>query len=94
MFTRENLPGFALLGLCAVVVVALLVEIFTDIRWEYTGPAWLANSIAIIGMGLVFYMAWKQWGSRLVGRKNDEENSWPGNDVRTRKRKDDEKDGN
>ena len=93
MFTRENLPGFALLGLCAVVVIALLLEIFTDIRWEYTGPNWLATGISLVGFGLVLYMSWRAWGSRLTGRKEKDEGSWTGNDVRTRKNKDAEKDG-
>jgi len=92
MFTRENLPGFALLGLCAVVVIALLLEIFTDIRWEFDGPNWLAAGITLVGFGLIGYMSWQAWGKRLLRRKEKDEGAWPGNDVRTRKRKDTEKD--
>ena len=92
MFNRENLPGIALLGLCAVVAIALLIEIFTDVRWEFTGPGWVATGISLVGIGLIGYMSWRAWGRRLTGRKEEDEGAWSGNDVRSRKRRDDQTD--
>ena len=46
MFSRENWPGIALIGLCAIVAIALLVEIFTDVRWVFTNPVLLADGRA------------------------------------------------
>jgi ABC-type nickel/cobalt efflux system permease component RcnA len=85
MFEKENWPGIALLGICAVVAIGLLIEIFTDIRWEFTGPDWLANGISILGLGIVAFMAWRAWGHRLRGRDKHEQ-SWPKDDVRNQRR--------
>jgi len=87
MFTRDNLPGIALVGLCLVVIVALLAEIFGDVTWEFNGPSWLGNAIAIAGIGLIGYMSWRAWGRRLLGKGNDDQ-TWPKNDVRNKKRGD------
>jgi threonine/homoserine/homoserine lactone efflux protein len=86
MFEKENWPGIAILGICAIVAIALLLEIFTDIRWEFTGPNWLATAISVFGFALILYMAWKAWGSRLRGADKHEQ-SWPKDDVRNQKRK-------
>jgi hypothetical protein len=89
MFSRDNWPGIALLGLCGLVAIALLIEIFTDVRWEFNGPNWLGNGIAIVGFGIILFMSWRAWGHRLRGRgKQDPE--WPKNDVRNQKRRKDE----
>ena len=93
MFSRENWPGIALIGLCAIVAIALLVEIFTDVQWEFDGPDWAGNAIAIVGFGLVLFMSWQAWGKRLLGRKGKDDDAWTGNDVRsTKRRKDDDPD--
>lgn len=86
MFEKENWPGIAFLGICALVAVALLLEIFTDVRWEFNGPGWLGNGIAIVGFGLILYMSWKAWGHRLRGGDKHEQ-SWPKDDVRNQKHK-------
>jgi hypothetical protein len=38
MFNRDDLPGFLFLTLCAVVAIALLIEIFTDYTFRFSGP--------------------------------------------------------
>lgn len=87
MFNRENLPGILLLGLCGVVALALLIEIFTDITFTFDGPGWLATAITLAGIGLIGYMSWRAWGSRLRRRRNGGENpDWPLNDVRSPRR--------
>ncbi len=95
MFSRENWPGIAFLILCGLVAIALLIEIFTDVRWEFDGPRWAGTAIVIFGLGIVLYMSWQAWGKRLLGRKDKNDGAWTGNDVRSQKRrKDDDSDLN
>jgi hypothetical protein len=84
MFDRDDLPGFLLLGLCGVVAVALLIEIFTDYSFRFSGPSWAGNAIAIVGIGLVLFMSWRAWGSRIKRWRGGEGGGaeWPKNDVR------------
>ena len=83
MFNREDLPGILLLGLCAVVAIALLIEIFTGYSFEYSGPGWLATAISLVGFGLIIVMSWRAWGSRIKRWRGDHGGGqWPQNDVR------------
>ena len=84
MFDREDWPGILLLGLCAVVAIALLIEIFTDYTFEYNGPGWLATAISLVGFGLIIFMSWRAWGSRLKRWRGGDGGGaqWPQNDVR------------
>jgi len=84
MFNREDLPGILLLGLCAVVAIALLIEIFTGYSFEYNGPGWLATAISLVGFGLIIFMSWRAWGSRIKRWRGDHGGGaqWPQNDVR------------
>ena len=89
MFDRDNWPGIAMLGICAVVAIALLIEIFTDTTFEYTGPRWLAVAISIFGIGLIGIMSWRAWGGRMRrmrGGTQGQGAEWPHNDVRPSKK--------
>lgn len=82
MFNREDLPGFLFLALCAVVAVALLIEIFTDYTFRFSGPDWLGNAIAIVGIGIILFMSWRAWGNRIKRWRGGGGTEWPQNDVR------------
>ncbi|MGH2548873.1 MAG: hypothetical protein ACRDHN_05755, partial [Thermomicrobiales bacterium] len=84
MFDRDNWPGIVMLGLCAVLAIALLIEIFTDVTFEYTGPRWLAVAISIFGIVLIGIMSWRAWGGRMRrwrGGGSGGPVGWPQNDV-------------
>lgn len=83
MFDRDNWAGFLLLGVCAVVAIALLIEIFTDTTFEYTGPRWVAVGISIVGIVLVGIMLWRAWGGRMRRWRGGSggPTGWPQNDV-------------
>jgi hypothetical protein len=84
MFSRENWVGVLLLGVCAVVAIALLIEIFTDTTFEYTGPRWVAVGISIVGIVLIGLMSWRAWGGRMRrwrGGNAGGPAGWPHNDV-------------
>jgi peptidoglycan/LPS O-acetylase OafA/YrhL len=84
MFSRENWVGVLLLGVCAVVAIALLIEIFTDTTFEYTGPGWASALISIVGIVLIGIMSWRAWGGRLRrwrGGGAGGPAGWPHNDV-------------
>lgn len=85
MFSRENWVGALLLGVCAVVAIALLIEIFTDTTFEYTGPQWVAVGISIVGVVLIGVMSWRAWGGRMRrwrgGGGAGGPAGWPHNDV-------------
>jgi hypothetical protein len=66
-----------------VVAIALLIEIFTDYTFRFSGPNWLGNAIAIVGIGIILFMSWRAWGDRLKRRRGGGGTAWPGNDVRT-----------
>lgn len=88
MFNRENWVGVVLVGLCGVVAIALLIEIFTDYTFEYSGPQWLARIIAIGGTGLVLVMSFAAL-KRRFGRRGGPGSprggpSWPQNDLPNR----------
>ena len=53
MKDRDNLPGFLLLGLCAIVGVALILEITTGIEFQFRGPNWAGNGLTLVYIGLV-----------------------------------------
>ena len=85
MFNRENWVGVVLVGLCGVVAIALLIEIFTDFTFEYSGPQWLARIVAIGGTGLVLVMSFSAL-KRRFGRGGGPGAprggpSWPQNDL-------------
>jgi hypothetical protein len=84
LFSRENWVGVVLLGVCALVAIALLIEIFTDITFEYTGPRWIAIGITIVGFVLIGIMSWRAWGGRMRrwrGGGGTGPTGWPHNDV-------------
>jgi hypothetical protein len=84
MFSRENWVGVLLLGVCAVVAIALLIEIFTDTTFEYTGPGWVSVGISIVGIVLIGIMSWRAWGGRMRrwrGGGAGGPAGWPHNDV-------------
>ena len=85
MFNRDNAVGILLVGLCGVVVIALLIEIFTGYTFEYSGPQWLARIIALGGTGLVLFMSFGAL-KRRFGRGGGPGTprggpSWPQNDL-------------
>jgi hypothetical protein len=85
MFSRDNLVGIVLLGLCGVSAVALLIVIFTDYSFQYSGPQWLARIIALGGTGLVLVMSFSALKQRF-GRHSGPGAprggpSWPQNDL-------------
>lgn len=89
MFDRDNWPGIVMLGLCAVLAIALLIEIFTDVTFEYTGPRWLAVAISIFGIVLIGIMTWRAWGGRMRrwrGGSRTLTTDWPYDDVRPSKK--------
>lgn len=84
MFSRENWVGLLLLGVCAVVAIALLIEIFTDTTFDYTGPGWIATGISLAGIALIAIMSWRAWGNRLRRWRGGGSGNWPHDDVRGR----------
>ena len=85
MFNKENWVGIILVGLCGVVAIALLIEIFTDITFEYSGPQWLARIIAFGGTAFVLVMSYGAL-KRRFGRHGGPTAprggpSWPQNDL-------------
>jgi len=85
MFSRDNLVGIVLLGLCGVSAVALLIVIFTDYSFQYSGPQWLARIIALGGTALVLVMSFSAL-KRRFGRHGGPGAprggpSWPQNDL-------------
>ena len=85
MFNRENWVGIVLVGLCGVVAIALLIEIFTDVTFEYSGPQWLARIIALGGTIFVLVMSYGAL-KRRFGRHGGPGAprggpSWPKNDL-------------
>ncbi len=85
MFNRENWVGVVLVGLCGIVAIALLIEIFTDVSFTYSGPPWLARIIALGGTGLVLVMGFAAL-KRRFGRHGGPGTprggpSWPQNDL-------------
>ncbi len=70
MFDRENLIGFLLLGLCAVVGGVLVYSIATGTRFRYTGPAWLAW---VLGIGFFAAILYGWFSARRAGGGP----SWP-----------------
>ena len=85
MFSRDNLVGIVLLGLCGVLATALLIVIFTDYSFQYSGPQWLARIIALGGTGLVLVMSFGAL-KRRFGRHGGPGAprggpSWPQNDL-------------
>lgn len=90
MFNRENWVGVALVGLCGVAAIVLLIEIFTDYTFTYSGPAWFARVIALGGTGLVLLMTVRALKTRF-GRRGGPGTprggpSWPQNDLPGRSR--------
>lgn len=87
MFNRENWVGIVLVGMCGVVAVALLIEIFTGYTFEYSGPQWLARIIALGGTGLVLVMSFaalkRRFGRRGGPGTSRGGPSWPQNDLPT-----------
>jgi hypothetical protein len=85
MFNRENWVGVILVGLCGVVAIALLIEIFTDVTFTYSGPQWLARIIAFGGTAFVLVMSYgalKRRFSRHGGPGAPRGGpSWPQNDL-------------
>ena len=85
MFSRENWVGVVLIGMCGVVAIALLIEIFTDVTFEYSGPQWLARAIALGATGFVLVMTFRKL-KRRFGRHGGPGTprggpSWPQNDL-------------
>jgi hypothetical protein len=85
MFSRDNLVGIVLLGLCAVSATALLIVIFTDYSFQYSGPQWIARVIALGGTALVLVMSFSAL-KRRFGRHGGPGAphggpSWPQNDL-------------
>lgn len=52
---RDNLIGIVLLGLCAVVIGALVWQIGSGDRLSFSGPDWLGAALAVIFFGAVVY---------------------------------------
>jgi hypothetical protein len=85
MFSRDNLVGIVLLGLCGVSATALLIVIFTDYSFQYSGPQWLARVIALGSTALVLVMMFSAL-KRRFGRHGGPTAprggpSWPENDL-------------
>jgi hypothetical protein len=85
MFSRDNLVGVILVGLCGVVAIALLIESFTDVTFEYSGPQWLARIIALGGTAFAVVMTFSAL-KRRFGRHGGPTAprggpSWPQNDL-------------
>jgi hypothetical protein len=85
MFSRDNLVGIVLLGLCGVSATALLIVIFTDYSFQYSGPQWLDRVIALGGTALVVVMSFSAL-KRRFGRHGGPTAprggpSWPENDL-------------
>jgi len=53
MLDRDNLPGFVLLGLCAVVAVALALDIGGVVEFEFRAPGWVGTTLTVVVLGLV-----------------------------------------
>jgi hypothetical protein len=61
MLDRDNLPGLVLLGLCAVVAGALMLEIAGVVDFEFRAPGWVGTTLTIVAFGLII-------STFLVGR--------------------------
>jgi len=83
MFSRDNLVGIVLVGLCGVSATALLIVIFTDYSFQYSGPQWLARVIALGGIVLVmsFGALKRRFGHHGGPSAPRGGPSWPENDL-------------
>ena len=73
MFGRENLIGLALLLLCGIAAIALLYQIGTGTRFQFTGPSWVGTALQLLFLGLTIFVfarqpgrrwPWQNWGQR------------------------------
>jgi len=71
MFERDNLVGFVLLGLCAVVGGVLVYAIATGARFRFTGPGWVGVLLFVVFVGASLYglfSSGRRWPDPLAGR--------------------------
>jgi len=71
---RENIIGVILIALCVVIGAVMVWAIATDAELEYTGPDWLAWSIAALFLGGTLYGLYQGLAGR---RRSGGAPQWP-----------------
>lgn len=88
MGDRENIIGFLLLGLCAVVAGILIYSIATGTRFRFTGPDWMGTALGIVFVVAIIYSLVttfrKRWPNPMTGQgrrwpwsRDDKDSSGP-----------------
>lgn len=73
MFSRENIVGWLLLGLCLAIAIFMLNGIVTGTSYEFTGPSWLGWLLGIVFFGLLLFglaRSPRRWPHPLTGRRS------------------------
>lgn len=73
MFSRDNIIGWLLLGLCAAIAIVMIDGIVTGTTYEFTGPSWVGWLLGIIFIGgLLFGMTRTtgRWPHPMTGRRS------------------------
>ena len=71
---RDNVVGFMLLGVCAIIAVVGGYSIATGTRLTYTGPNWILTILSIFLIGAFIYLLVGAFRSR---RRSGGGQQWP-----------------
>lgn len=87
MFNRDNIVGFLLLGVCAVVAAVLLSAIASGERLRIDVPGWFGVVLAVAFFGLIIFGFVSSGGfGRLFRRGGQRGPQWPHPEAGRRRR--------